>query len=102
MQQRNAAEVIEMIIDQAAADKTELATLLNVHVPLADLRAQFEGILYDPCFSYLDKEPAVRTFRATIWPGCTRRMRWCLYSGLYKTVKTRVRLIWLINAAAYF
>ncbi|MGX4586612.1 TetR/AcrR family transcriptional regulator [Paenibacillus chitinolyticus] len=59
MQQRNAAEVIEMIIDQAAADKTELATLLNVHVPLADLRAQFEGILYDACFSYLKKEPVV-------------------------------------------
>ncbi|WP_369993863.1 hypothetical protein [Paenibacillus sp. RC84] len=50
-----------MIIDQAAADKTELTTLLNVHVPLADLRAQFEGILYDACFSYLDKEPAVPT-----------------------------------------
>ncbi|MCR8980754.1 TetR/AcrR family transcriptional regulator [Brevibacillus laterosporus] len=56
MDQGNVAEVIEMIIDQTSANKTEIATLLNVHVSLADLRVEFETILYNACFSYLEKE----------------------------------------------
>ncbi|WP_231630189.1 hypothetical protein [Lysinibacillus sp. ZYM-1] len=45
-----------MILDKTAANKTEIATLLNVHVPLADLRVELETILYQACFSYLNEK----------------------------------------------
>jgi len=54
--QDNVAQVIEMILDKTAANKTEIATLLNVHVPLADLRVELETILYQACFSYLNEK----------------------------------------------
>ncbi|MDC0761026.1 MULTISPECIES: TetR/AcrR family transcriptional regulator [Brevibacillus] len=55
IQRGNVAKVIEMIIDLTAANKTEIATLLNVHVPSADLSKEVELILYHACYSYLDK-----------------------------------------------
>ncbi|WP_429845365.1 TetR/AcrR family transcriptional regulator [Brevibacillus sp. FIR094] len=55
IQHGNVAKVIEMIIDLTAANKTEIATLLNVHAPSADLSKEVELILYNACYSYLDK-----------------------------------------------
>lgn len=54
--QGNVAQVLEMIMDQVAANKTEIATLLNVHVPFADLRVELETILYQTCLSYLNEK----------------------------------------------
>ncbi len=54
--QGNVAQVLEMIMDQIAANKTEIATLLNVHVPFADLRVELETILYQTCLSYLNEK----------------------------------------------
>ncbi|GEB32041.1 MULTISPECIES: TetR/AcrR family transcriptional regulator [Brevibacillus] len=55
IQHGNMAKVIELIIDLTAANKTEMATLLNVHVPSADLSKEVELILYNACYAYLDK-----------------------------------------------
>ncbi|MCH4568631.1 TetR/AcrR family transcriptional regulator [Bacillus sp. ES1-5] len=54
--QGNVAQVLEMIMDQISANKTEIATLLNVHVPFADLRVELETILYQTCLSYLNEK----------------------------------------------
>ncbi|GAA3344578.1 TetR/AcrR family transcriptional regulator [Lysinibacillus fusiformis] len=54
--QGHVAQVIEMIMDQTAANKREIATLLNVHVPFANLRVELEGILYQACLSYLNEK----------------------------------------------
>ncbi|NEN84893.1 TetR/AcrR family transcriptional regulator [Paenibacillus elgii] len=61
MKQGHVGEVIETMIDQAAVHKREIGALLNVHVSAADLRVEFEAILYDACFAFLDKEPAELT-----------------------------------------
>jgi len=62
MKQGNVAEVIEMIVEQTVKQNAEISTLLNVHVPSADLHVEFEKILYQTCLSFLEKEvtaPAV-------------------------------------------
>lgn len=62
MKQGNVAEVIEMIVEQTVKQNTVISTLLNVHVPSADLHVEFEKILYQTCLSFLGKEltaPAV-------------------------------------------
>lgn len=54
--QGNVAQLLEMLMDQIAANKTEIATLLNVHVPFADLRVELETILYQTCLFYLNEK----------------------------------------------
>lgn len=61
VKQGNVGEVIETMIDQAVAHKTEIAALLNVHVSAADLRVEFGVILYNACRAYLGKESAELT-----------------------------------------
>ncbi|MFB6364122.1 TetR/AcrR family transcriptional regulator [Paenibacillus elgii] len=56
VKQGTVGEVIETMVDQAAVHKTEIAALLNVHVSAADLRVEFEAILYNACRAFLEKE----------------------------------------------
>ncbi|MBK5505445.1 TetR/AcrR family transcriptional regulator [Bacillus cereus] len=52
----NVAQAINMITDKISARKKEVATLLHVSVPSADLRLELESILYNACYSYLKEQ----------------------------------------------
>ncbi|ABY43560.1 TetR/AcrR family transcriptional regulator [Bacillus mycoides] len=52
----NVAQAINMITDKISARKKEIATLLYVRVPSADLRLELESILYNACYSYLKEQ----------------------------------------------
>ncbi|MED1381845.1 TetR/AcrR family transcriptional regulator [Bacillus mycoides] len=52
----NVAQAINMITDKISARKKEVATLLHVRVPSADLRLELEFILYNACYSYLKEQ----------------------------------------------
>ncbi|MBT2579078.1 TetR/AcrR family transcriptional regulator [Bacillus sp. ISL-8] len=52
----NVAQAINMITDKISARKKEVATLLHVRAPSADLRLELESILYNACYSYLKEQ----------------------------------------------
>lgn len=50
------ANAIELVTDSIIENKVEISTLLEVHVASADLRKEFEQILYSTCLDYLNHQ----------------------------------------------
>ncbi|AJS58258.1 TetR/AcrR family transcriptional regulator [Paenibacillus sp. IHBB 10380] len=50
------ANAIELVTDNMIEHKFEISTLLAVHVVSADLRKEFEGILFSTCLEYLNQQ----------------------------------------------
>jgi AcrR family transcriptional regulator len=50
------ANAIELVTDNMIEHKFEISTLLEVHVVSADLRKEFEQILFSTCLDYLNQQ----------------------------------------------
>lgn len=50
------ANAIELVTDNMIKHKSEISTLLTVHVASADLRKEFEKILYNTCLDYVNHQ----------------------------------------------
>ncbi|WP_244491659.1 TetR/AcrR family transcriptional regulator, partial [Paenibacillus jamilae] len=50
------ANAIELVTDQMIKNKMEISTLLTVHEISADLRKEFEQILFSTCLAFLKQQ----------------------------------------------
>ncbi|WP_068501369.1 TetR/AcrR family transcriptional regulator [Paenibacillus kribbensis] len=56
MEEGKVANAIELVTDKMITNKFEISTLLAVHIASADLRKEFEQILFRTCLAYLKQQ----------------------------------------------
>ncbi|MCH6190873.1 TetR/AcrR family transcriptional regulator [Paenibacillus polymyxa] len=56
MEEGKVANAIELVTDQMIRNKLEISTLLTAHEVSADLRKEFEQILFSTCLAYLKQQ----------------------------------------------
>jgi len=56
MEEGKVANAIELVTDNMIKNKLEISTLLAVHEVTADLRKEFEQILFQTCLDYLKQQ----------------------------------------------